>query len=272
MAEEAGAARWTGSFAGRRGRRVHGRDVAGPCRRRGCAAGAIQLRDIRDRRTLQSLSRTARGGARGRRQHPLSLASCLFRSAHRRSDPRAGAEPAHGLAGRAGERPHLRPATARAAEAARQGAGRCTRQDRDRRRRRGGLRRGRNAEAAGFPRQHRDAERRYRSPGRSAQSVKGLSRRQRAGGLVAAAPGQFLQRAGIDIRLKADVTAIDTKARHVAIAGGGTFPTTACCWRPAPSRCGCRSRAPISRMFISCGRWPIAGRSSLRPKARAAPS
>ena len=34
-------------------------------------------------------------------KHPLSLASRLFRFAQRRSHPRAGAEPARGLAGRA---------------------------------------------------------------------------------------------------------------------------------------------------------------------------
>jgi NADPH-dependent 2,4-dienoyl-CoA reductase/sulfur reductase-like enzyme/nitrite reductase/ring-hydroxylating ferredoxin subunit len=35
-------------------------------------------------------------------------------------------------------------------------------------------------------------------------------------------PDSFYKEAGIDIRLKANVTAIDTKARHVAIADGGT--------------------------------------------------
>ena len=59
------------------------------------------MRDFRHRRALQPLSRAARRRARGRRQHPLPLASRLLRSAHRRSSPRAGAEPACGLAGRA---------------------------------------------------------------------------------------------------------------------------------------------------------------------------
>jgi NADPH-dependent 2,4-dienoyl-CoA reductase/sulfur reductase-like enzyme/nitrite reductase/ring-hydroxylating ferredoxin subunit len=35
-------------------------------------------------------------------------------------------------------------------------------------------------------------------------------------------PDSFYKEAGIDLRLKANVTAIDTKARHVAIADGGT--------------------------------------------------
>ena len=40
---------------------------------------------------------------------PLSLASRLFRPAHGRSRPRAGARCDRGLEGRAGRRPHLRP-------------------------------------------------------------------------------------------------------------------------------------------------------------------
>ena len=55
-------------------------------------------------------------------EHPLPLAPRLFRFAHRRSDPRAGADPARGLAGRARGRSHLRSAESansrsRAAEA-----------------------------------------------------------------------------------------------------------------------------------------------------------
>ena len=41
-------------------------------------------------------------------------------------------------------------------------------------------------------------------------------------------------------------------------------PTTAFCWRPAPSRCGCRFRAPTSRMSIRCARSAIAAPSSMR--------
>ena len=48
------------------------------------------------------------------------------------------------------------------------------------------------------------------------------------------------------------------------------LPTTGCCWRRAPSRCGCRSPAPTSRMSIPCARSPIAGPSSSAPRARAA--
>ncbi len=39
-------------------------------------------------------------------------------------------------------------------------------------------------------------------------------------------------------------------------------PTTGCCWRPAPSRCGCRFPAPICRTSIRCARSPIAAPSS----------
>ena len=70
-----------------------------------------------------------------------------------------------------------------------EGRRRCARQDRDCRRRRGGLCRSRDAAAAGLSRQHRDAEQRGRGAGRPAEPVKRLSRRQRAGGLAAAAAG-----------------------------------------------------------------------------------
>ena len=57
------------------------------------------------------------------------------------------------------------------------------------RRRRGRLCGGRNAAPARFWRQHRHGQQRHRASGRPAQSVQGLSRRQRAGGLAAAAAG-----------------------------------------------------------------------------------
>ena len=57
-----------------------------------------------------------------------------------------------------------------------------------------GIRRGRDAAAAGVSRQHRHAEQRCRAAGRPAEPVEGLSRRQRAGGLAAAAPGRVLRR------------------------------------------------------------------------------
>ena len=74
------------------------------------------------------------------------------------------------------------------------GAVRSARQNRDRRRRCGGFCRGRDAAAAGLSRQHRDAEQRCRGAGRPAEPVQGLSGRQRAGRLDAAAPGRFLCR------------------------------------------------------------------------------
>ena len=175
---------------GRRAVRIRRRDAARPCRRRRGAAGALGLGDFRDRRALQPLSRPARRRPRDRREHPLSLASRLFRSAHRRSHPRAGARvrsrsgrsSSEATAFSSGEkREQPRPQVKR--------AGRCARQDRDRRRRRGGLCRRRDAAAAGISRQHRDAEQRGGSAGRPAEPVQGLSRRQRAGGLAAAAAG-----------------------------------------------------------------------------------
>ena len=70
---------------------------------------------------------------------------------------------------------------------------RCAGQDRHCRRRRGRVCRGRDAAAAAISRQHRDAEQRCRAAGGSAEPVKGLSRRQRARGLAAAAPGRILR-------------------------------------------------------------------------------
>ena len=59
--------------------------------------------------------------------------------------------------------------------------------------------------------------------------------------------------------------AIDAKARECrARRRRDRCPTTACCSRPAPSRCGCRSRAPTSRMSTCCARSPIAAPSSRR--------
>ena len=76
-------------------------------------------------------------------------------------------------------------------------------------------------------------------------------------------PDSFYAEAGIDLRLKSEVT-VD---RHQGAQchhrrWRQPFPTTVCCWRRAPSRCGCRSRAPTSRMSMRCARWRIAGRSS----------
>ena len=105
------------------------------------------------------------------------------------------------------ERPHLRPAKARAAEAGDvRGRAGAPGQDRHRRRRRGGFCRGRDAAAAAISRQHRHAEQRRRGAGRSAQSVEGLSCRQRAGRLDAAAPDSFYAETGIDLRLDSAVS------------------------------------------------------------------
>ena len=130
-----------------------------------------------------------------RRQRALPLASRLFRSAHRRGGAGAGAQPDRLLDGGTARRPHLCHAKARAAEAARHGGeGGYAEKDRHRRRRRGRLCGGRNAAPARLWRQHRHGEQRCRAAGRPAQSVQGLSRRQRAGGLAAAAAGRFLWR------------------------------------------------------------------------------
>ena len=83
-------------------------------------------------------------------------------------------------------------------------------------------------------------------------------------------PDDFYAEHGIDLRLKTEVTAIDTATREVVLGRRQTqFPTTGCCWRPAPSRCGCRSRAPTSRMSTRCARWPTAARSSHVRRRRA---
>ena len=65
-------------------------------------------------------------------------------------------------------------------------------------------------------------------------------------------PDGFYAENGIELRLNTEVSAIDAGAREVvARRRRARSPTTGCCWRPAPSRCGCRSRAPISRMSIT---------------------
>ena len=50
------------------------------------------------------------------------------------------------------------------------------------------------------------------------------------------------------------------------------FLMTACCWRPAPSRCGCRYRVRTSPMCTCCARWPIPAPSLHWPMARGARS
>ena len=166
--------------------------------------------------------------------------------------------PTRGLEGRARRRPHFRPAEARAAEAARQGRRRCARPDRDRRRRRGGLCRRRDAAAAGLSRQHRDAEQRGGGAGGPAEPVEGLSRRQRAGGLAAAAAGRAFTPTPRSIcGSSTEVASIDTEARNVVLAGGETVAL-----RPAAAgdRRGAGAAADPGRGPAPCPRAALAGR------------
>ena len=69
------------------------------------------------------------------------------------------------------------------------------------------------------------AEQRYGGAGRPAEPVQGLSRRQCAGRLGAAAAGQFLCRDfAINLQLAANVTAIDVRAGQVVLADGKSVP------------------------------------------------
>ena len=138
----------------------------------------------------------------------------------------AGADPLAGLAGRA------RRATASSCGEKREqpkprvkGPVDAPGRDRDRRRRRGRLCRGGDAAAAGLSRQHRHAEQRCRAAGRPAESVEGLSRRQRAGGLAAAASGQLsTPRPASTCGSTAKVASIERTAREVVLAGGDNVP------------------------------------------------
>ena len=101
--------------------------------------------------------------------------------------------------------------------------------------------------------------------GRPAEPVQGLPRRQRAGGLGPAAPGRASTRDNdIDLRLERERRRASTRARREVALGDGeqASPTTGCCWRPAPSRCGCRCRAPTCRTCTRCARSPTAAPSS----------
>ena len=145
--------------------------------------------------------------------------------------------------------------------------------DRDRRRRRGGLRGGRDAAAPGLRGQHRHAERRRCGARRPAQPVQGLPRRQRARGMDSAARRRLLRRQ----RHRAPSQGERRRHRPAQPRGGRSpmaarLPTTACCWRPAPSRCGCRLPAPTSRTSTRCAPSPTAAPSSSAPRRRAAPS
>ena len=106
----------------------------------------------------------------------------------------------------------------------------------DRRRRRGGVRRGRDAAAAEIRGRHRHAEQRRRAACRPAQPVKGLSRRQRAGGMAAAARPGFLFR-----QLHRPSPQHDRRRDRCGRAKSRSptarrFPSIDCFSRPAPSR------------------------------------
>ena len=128
-----------------------------------------------------------------------------------------------------------------------------------------GFRRGRDAAAAGIFRQHRHAEQRCRAAGGPAEPVQGLSRRQRAGGLAAAAPGRFLRgsayRPAAQDRCRLDrqqgAQCRPRRRRH-----GPLRPAVAGDRRRAGA--ACRFPAPISRMSIRCARSAIAAPSSTR--------
>ena len=99
-------------------------------------------------RALHALSRAACRRSGGRRHGAMSVASCLFRSSHRRSLAAPALTPDRVLVGRAARRQDFRHRKAGGeAEIARQRPRRARQENRHRRRRRGRLCRGRNAAA-----------------------------------------------------------------------------------------------------------------------------
>ena len=153
-------------------------------------------------------------------------------------------------------------------QAERQGAG----QDRDRGRRRGRLRGGRDAAARAVQGQHRHAEQRRCRAGRSSESFQGLSRRQCARGMGPVARRRLLQgqrhRPAPQGQRREHRCRVRTKWRWRMAARS---PTTACCWRPARSRCACPFPARSRHRSTHCAASPTAGRSSSRPRRPSAP-
>ena len=223
--------------------------------------------------SLQPLSRSARRRTAGRRHRALPLASRLLQPAHRRGAGRAGHQCDRLLVGRAARRQGLRQGEAAGAgeacsQAERQGAG----QDRDRGRRRGGLRGGRDAAARAVQGQHRHAEQRRCRAGRSSEPFQGLPRGQCARGMGPVARRRLLQgqrhRPAPQGQCREHRCRARTKWRWRMAARS---PTTACCWRPARSRCACPFPARGRRRSTRCAAWPTAGRSSSRPSRPSAP-
>ena len=194
---------------------------------------------------LQPLSRPARRRSAGRRHRALPLASRLLQPAHGRGAACAGLEPDRLLVGRAARRQGLRDGQARRREAraARQARGDSAGADRDRGRRRRGLRGGRDAAAAGLQGQHRHAEQRRCGARRSPQPLQGLPRRQRARGMESrcAATTSIPTTASTSVSRPTSRPSTRAAARWCWPTAARS-PTTACCWRPARSRSACRSR------------------------------
>ena len=160
----------------------------------------------------------------------------------------------------------------REARAARQARGDGAGADRDRGRRRRGLRRGRDAAAAS---DYQGSIVMLSNDDAAPVDRPNLSKDYLAGN----APEEWIPLRGddfyadnaIELRLKAERHRHrPARARGDALRRRQGCPTTACCWRPARSRSGCRFPAPTSRTSTRCAAWPTAGPSSSAPRRRAA--
>ena len=226
-----------------------------------------RVRHLRHRRPLHPLSRTARGGVGSSARRSAALASRLLRPAHRRGDcVRRPSIRFVWSVESATAKIFVREKNASGAKAARQGSRRCARSDRHRRRRRGGICRCRDAAAAEVSRRHRHAEQRRRrrqSTGRICPRTI-LPAARRKTGCRCGSQDFYSDRALTSLKRpwRADRP---PRAQMSCSPDDATCPTIGCCWRPAPSPCGCRSRAPISRMSICLRSLKIAGRSSPAP-------